>query len=91
MAGGMQKLVLCFAQRFLAFRLGIAELLRVRMVDRLGKSNRAVMFEFMVHPIQIKAPCANTGHQHDQYYEAESVLEKKWAAHGISLARQNLA
>ena len=91
MAGGMQKLVLCFAQRFLALRLGIAELLRVRMVDRLGKSKRAVMLECMAHPIQIKASCANTGHQHDQYYEAESVLEKKWATHGISLARQNHA
>ena len=91
MARRMQKLVLCFAQRFLALRLGIAELLRVRMIDRLGKSKCAVMLECMAYPIQIKAPCTNTGHQHDQYYKAESVLEKKWAAHGISLARQNLA
>ena len=91
MAGGMQKLVLSFAQRFLALRLGIAELLRVRMVDRLGKSKRAVMLECMAHPIQIKASCANTCHQHNQYYEAESVLEKKWAVHEISLARQKHA
>ena len=66
MAGGMQKLVLSFAQRFLALRFGIAELLRVRMVNRFGKRKFALMFEFMAHPIQIKAPSANTGHQHDQ-------------------------
>ena len=89
MAGGMQKLVLCFAQRFLALRLGITELLCVRMVDRLGKRKLALMFECMAYPIQIKAPCANTGHQHDQYYKAERVLEKKWATHETSLARQN--
>ena len=87
MARRMQKLVLCFAQRFLALRLGITELLSVRVVDRLGKSKLAVMFDFMAYPIQIKAPCANTGHHHDQYYKAERFLEKKWATHGISLAR----
>ncbi len=91
MAGGMQKLVLSFAQRFLALRFGIAELLRVRMVDRLGNRKLALMFEFMAHPIQIKAPCANTGHQHDQYHQAEGSLEKKGAKHEISLARQKHA
>lgn len=91
MVGGMQKLVLCFAQRFLTLRLGITELLCVRMVDRLGKRKLALMFEFMAHPIQIKGPSANTGHQHDQYYEAERFLEMKWATHGTSLAWRNPA
>lgn len=86
MAGGMQKLVLCIAQRFLVLRVGIAELLCVRTVDRFGKSGLAVMFEFMGHPIRIKASCANTGHQHDQYHKAESLLRMKWVVHDISLA-----
>ncbi len=74
MIGCMQEVVRYIAQFFflvllvffLVLRAGIAGLLCVRVIDRLGKIDAAVMLEGMGYPLGIKTASPDTGHQHDQ-------------------------
>ena len=90
MTGGMQKVMFCFAQRFLVVLADVAGQIGLRMVDRLGECEPAFMFlDFMCHPLRIEASSANTGHQHDKYRKTNSLPEGSLIAHQISLARKN--